>query len=196
VHNDGPWTLADRFHKLNGIVRYSRGDTRDGLSLTGMGCNADWNATDQIPRRAIEDRRISRFGNIDPSDGGRTYKYSLVADAQRSNANASTRATVFAFRYGLNLVSNFTYFLDDPENGDQREQEDRRTVSGGRLTYRRLSTFAGRHVESGLGAQVRHDHALDFARWYGADVTALHLQQMSMPSPPLHTWGLTRCSQW
>jgi hypothetical protein len=157
VHNDGPWTLADRFQKLNGIVRYSRGDARDGLSLTGMGYNADWNATDQIPRRAIEQGRITRFGNIDPSDGGRTYKYSLVADAQRSNANASTRATVYAFRYGLNLVSNFTYFLEDPENGDQREQEDRRTVSGGRLTYRRLGTFAGRHMESGVGVQLRHD---------------------------------------
>ena len=157
VHNDGPWTLADDFQKLNGIVRYSRGDTRDGLSLTGMGYNANWNATDQIPRRAIEKGVISRFGNIDPSDGGRTYKYSLVADAQRSGANASTRATVFAFRYGLNLVSNFTYFLDDPENGDQREQEDRRTVSGGRVTYRRLTSFAGRHLESGVGVQLRHD---------------------------------------
>ena len=59
---------------MNGIVRYTRGDTRDGFSLTGMGHNADWNATDQIPQRAIDEGRISRFGNIDPSDGGRTYK--------------------------------------------------------------------------------------------------------------------------
>jgi hypothetical protein len=157
VHNDGPWTLPDNFQKLNGVVRYSRGDTRNGLSLTGMGYNADWSSTDQVPRRAIEAGRISRFGNIDPTDGGRTYKYSVVAEAQRSGANASTRATAFAFRYGLNLVSNFTYFLEDSENGDQRDQEDRRTVSGGRLTYRRLGSVAGRHVESAVGMQLRHD---------------------------------------
>jgi hypothetical protein len=157
VHNDGPWTLEDHFRKVNGIVRYSRGDTRNGLSLAGMGYNADWNATDQIPQRAIDEGRISRFGNIDPSDGGRTYKYSLVGDVQKSVANASTRATLFAFRYGLNLVSNFTYYLDDPLNGDQREQEDRRTVTGGRLTHQRFDRFLGRHVEDSIGVQVRHD---------------------------------------
>jgi len=165
VHNDGPWTLEDDFRKLNGIVRYSRGDTRDGFSLTGMGYNANWNSTDQIPQRAIDEGRISRFGNIDPSDGGRTYKYSIVADVQRSSANVSTRGTVFAFRYGLNLLSNFTYFLVDPENGDQREQEDRRTTSGGRLTHRRLSRLFGRHIESGVGVQLRHD-AIDNTALY------------------------------
>jgi hypothetical protein len=157
VHNDGPWTLEDDFRKANGIVRYTRGDTRDGFSLTGMGYNAKWNATDQIPQRAVREGRISRFGNIDPSDGGQTYKYSLVAEGQNSGVNSSTRATVFAFRYGLNLVSNFTYFLEDPVDGDQREQEDRRNVFGGRLTQRRLDTVMGRHVESAVGLQLRHD---------------------------------------
>ena len=157
VHNDGPWTLEDNFRKLNGIVRYSRGDTRNGFSLTGMGYDADWNATDQVPQRAIDDGRISRFGNIDSTDGGRTFRYSLVADMQRSGTNASTRATVFAFRYGLNLLSNFTYFLEDPDAGDQREQEDRRTVSGGRVTYRRLGSFLGHPMETGAGVQIRHD---------------------------------------
>lgn len=100
---------------------------RNGVSVTGTGYNADWNSTDQIPQRAIDQGIIPRFGNIDPTDGGRTYKYSVVADAQRSAANSSMRATGYAFRYGLNLHSNFTYFLDDPVNGDQAEQEDRRT---------------------------------------------------------------------
>ena len=157
VHNDGPWILEDNFRKLNGILRYTRGDTRNGMSLTGMAYDADWRATDQIPQRAIDEGRISRFGNIDPSDGGRTYKYSLVAEAQRSAVNSSTRVTAFAFRYGLNLISNFTYFLEDPVGGDQREQEDRRNVFGGRLTRRRLDTVMGRHVESAVGVQLRHD---------------------------------------
>jgi hypothetical protein len=56
--------------------------------------------TDQIPQRAIDQGRISRFGNIDPSDGGRTYKCSVVADAQRSSAKTSTRATVYGFTMG------------------------------------------------------------------------------------------------
>jgi hypothetical protein len=122
-----------------------------------MGYKADWNATDQVPQRAIDEGRISRFGYIDPSDDGRTHKYSLVADAQRSAGRGSTRATLYGFRYGLNLISNFTYFLDDPENGDQIEQEDRRTVWGGRLTHRRLAHLFGRHTENAVGVQLRHD---------------------------------------
>jgi hypothetical protein len=100
---------------------------------------------------------IGRFGNLDPSDGGRTYRYSLTADAQRSSANASTRVTAFTMRYGLNLFSNFTYFLDDPVNGDQIEQADRRWTSGVRVNHRRLTHVFGRHVELAAGGQVRHD---------------------------------------
>jgi hypothetical protein len=124
--NDGPWQLPDDLTKVNGIVRFSAGDTRNGFSLTAQGYDADWNSTDQIPVRAVEQGLIDRFGNIDPTDGGSTYKYSLAADAQRASSNASTRATVYAFRYALNLLSNFTYFLDDPVNGVQHVQEDRR----------------------------------------------------------------------
>jgi outer membrane receptor protein involved in Fe transport len=57
----------------------------------------------------------------------------------------------------LNLFSNFTYFLDDPANGDQFEQTERRIAAGGRLTYRRLGHFLERHVESAVGVQLRHD---------------------------------------
>ncbi|MGE3841922.1 MAG: TonB-dependent receptor, partial [Vicinamibacterales bacterium] len=69
----------------------------------------------------------------------------------------SLRATAYGFKYALNLISNFTYFLEDPVNGDQFEQEDRRTVFGGRVVYRRLSDFFEKHVESAVGVQLRHD---------------------------------------
>jgi hypothetical protein len=157
VHNDGPWVLPDDFLKLNGLVRFSRGDSRNAWSVAASLYDADWNSTDQVPQRAIEGGLIDRFGNIDDSDGGRTNKYSIVADVQRSAANSSIRATGYAFRYGLNLISNFTYFLDDPVNGDQFEQEDRRTVVGGRATYRRLGMLFGRHIEGAAGVQLRRD---------------------------------------
>jgi hypothetical protein len=156
-HNDGPWVRADDFRKVNGVLRYSRGDTRNGFSLTGQGYSAEWAATDQVPQRAIDSGAIPRFGSIDATDEGRTTKYSVAGDVQRSTSRSSTRATGYAFRYGLNLISNFTYFLVDPVNGDQVEQEDRRTVAGARVTHRRLGHFFDRHVETLFGAQLRHD---------------------------------------
>ena len=122
-----------------------------------MGYRATWDSTDQVPERAISAGLLSRFGHIDPTDGGHTYRYSLAADVRRSGLTSSTRASAYVLRYGLNLLSNFTYFLDDPVDGDQLEQADRRVVTGGLVTYRRLGHLGQRNVESALGVQLRHD---------------------------------------
>ncbi len=155
--NDGPWVRPDDYRKLNGVLRYSQGDNRNGFSVTGMGYWADWNSSDQVPERAIDSGLISRFGFLDPSDGGKTGRQSIAAEYQRSAGPSSLRATGFVLHNSLNLFSNFTYFLDDPEHGDQFEQAERRTAAGGRVTYRRLGHFFERHTESSIGVQLRHD---------------------------------------
>ena len=154
--NDGPWVRPDDYRKLNGVLRYSRGDNRNGFSLTGMGYWADWDSTDQIPKRAIGEG-LPRFGLLDASDGGKASRESVAAEYQRSNGHSSLRATGFLLHNSLNLFSNFTYFLADPDNGDQFEQAERRTAAGGRLTYRRLGHFFERHTESAVGVQLRRD---------------------------------------
>ena len=155
--NDGPWVRPDDYRKLNGVVRYSQGDNRNGFSVTGMGYWADWDSTDQVAERAIASGQISRFGNLDASDGGKANRQSVAVELQRSSGPSSLRATGFVLHNSLNLFSNFTYFLDDPEHGDQFEQSERRTAVGGRLTYRRLGHFFERHTESAIGVQVRRD---------------------------------------
>jgi hypothetical protein len=156
-HNDGPWIRPDDYRKLNGVLRYSQGDNRNGFSVTGIGYWADWDSTDQVAERAIDNDLISRFGFLDPSDGGKTRRQSVGVEFQRSAGPSSLRATGFVLHNSLNLFSNFTYFLDDPEHGDQFEQAERRTVVGGRLTYRHLARFFERHLESAIGLQVRRD---------------------------------------
>jgi TonB-dependent Receptor Plug Domain/Carboxypeptidase regulatory-like domain len=156
-HNDGPWVQPDDYRKVNGVLRYTRGDNRNGIALTGMGYWADWDSTDQVPGRAVAEGLIPRFGLIDGSDGGTTNRQSVAAEFQRSSGPSSLRATGFLLHNRLNLFSNFTYFLDDPANGDQFEQNERRVAAGGRLTYRRLGHFFERHTESAVGVQLRHD---------------------------------------
>ncbi len=155
--NDGPWVMPDEMRKVNGVIRYSRGDQRNGFSFTGMGYSANWNSTDQIPLRAVESGAINRFGNIDDTDAGRTYRYSGAFDWLQSSGNQSTRVTVYGLRAGLNLFQNFTYFLVHPLNGDQVEQEGRRVVGGGKIVHRRLGNVFGRSVESSIGSSLRHD---------------------------------------
>jgi hypothetical protein len=155
--NDGPWVQGDDYRKLNGLLRYSRGDNRNGFSLTGMMYSATWNSTDQVGQRAIADGVVPRFGLIDPSDGGFSNRESVAAEFQRSMGQSSLRATGFLLHNSLNLFSNFTYFLDDPEHGDQFQQSEQRVAAGGRVAYRRLGHLFEHHTESAVGVQIRRD---------------------------------------
>ena len=138
-HNDGPWVRPDDYQKINGVLRYSRGDNRNGFSLTGMGYWADWDSTDQVADARDRQRADLALRLPRPdATAARPNRQSLAAEFQRSIGPSSIRATGFVLRNSLNLFSNFTYFLDDPENGDQFEQAERRMAAGGRVTYRRL----------------------------------------------------------
>jgi outer membrane receptor protein involved in Fe transport len=156
-HNDGPWDRHDAYRKVNGVVRYSQGDAVNGFSITGMGYQGRWNSTDQIPMRAVEQGLIGRFGVLDRSDGGETSRYSGSVEWQRTRGNGVTKVSAYGLAYDLDLFSNFTYFLDDPINGDQFEQADHRFVTGGRVTHRRLGRWGGRAVQNTFGLQVRRD---------------------------------------
>jgi hypothetical protein len=155
--DNGPWVSPNNKDKFNGVVRYTRGNARNGLSLTFLGFRNHWHSTDQIPQRAIDSGLISRFGFIEESDGGETYRYSGVVDWQRSEANSSTRLTGYLQRYGVQLFHNFTYFLRDPINGDQFEQFEQRWTSGAKLTHRRLVRVGGKSTESAFGVDLRSD---------------------------------------
>jgi len=156
-HKDGPWVNPDDYRKLNAALRYSRGDATSGVTLTALYYGGDWNATDQVPERAVEDGSLSRFGAVDPSDGGRSRRASLSAEWQAARGDRLTRVSAFALRNELNLWSNFTYALDDPENGDQFEQEDRRDVFGVDASHQWTSRWAGRRATTRVGAGARYD---------------------------------------
>ncbi len=156
-HSDGPWVSPDDYTKLNGIVRYSRVSQGRRLSLTAMGYDGDWNSTDQIPLRAVQDGSLDRFGAVDPSDGGESSRYSLSGEYLVVNGADHTRVRAYALHYDLKLFSNFTYFLDDPVNGDQFEQDDRRFVTGLDAEHVWNRTLDGRAWQVTAGLQARRD---------------------------------------
>ena len=156
-HSNGPWINPDHYRKLNGVVRYSRGNQQDGLSLTAMGYSGRWHSTDQVPERAVRSGQLDRFGTIDTTDRGETHRYSLSGEWRRSTGLGLTQVKAYAIDYGLSLFSNFTYFLDDPVNGDQLEQKDDRSIVGASVTQRFLSHSFGRDTESVIGLQGRLD---------------------------------------
>jgi outer membrane receptor protein involved in Fe transport len=165
-HNDGPWEVKENYLKKNAVLRYSQGDASDGFDIALLAYDAKWTSTDQVARRAVESGLIGRFGSLDPSAGGDTTRTSLSAQWARRDEAQATRASVYAVRYQLNLFSNFTYFLDDPVNGDQFEQADRRTVLGGRLERSWFVNWGALPIEWTAGTVLRQDRI---------DTVGLHL---------------------
>jgi hypothetical protein len=153
---DGPWTLPEDFRKTSGLVKYSHGDGGGGFALTAMGYDGQWNSTDQIPQRAVEAGLISRFGHIDPTDGGRSHRYSVSADVWSRGEDRGWHASVYAIDYLLDLISNFTYALD-PVDGDQFEQADDRRVYGGRVIYDVDASANDYEGRLRVGAEIRVD---------------------------------------
>jgi len=168
ARRDGPWQNPENLHRANGLVRWSTSTERVQQSITAMAYDATWNATDQIPLRAVQSGRIDPFGAIDPSDGGRTNRQSLSWRLRRSLEDGAFRLDAYAIRSRLDLYSNFTFFLEHPTDlgpaanpsgidGDQFEQAETRHVFGLQTSRSWSTTAFGRETTNTVGLQVRHD---------------------------------------
>lgn len=161
LDNLGPWDKPEDFHKRNLVAKLSYGGKRDWASLTLMGYDARWNASDQIPRRALEQGLIGRFGRIGDHDGGNSLRRSASLAAAAESAWGRSSLDAYWVRQELDLFSNFTYFLDDPARGDQYEQVDRRHYYG--ATLRQALDWGPEALPqtSTLGLDLRRDDIWD-----------------------------------
>ncbi len=156
-HYDGPWVRGDDYERFNGFVGYSSGDAQGGWSVNAMASDGEWLATDQIPRRAVDSGLVDRYGLIDPGPRGSTSRFSLSGEVHFGTASSLTSVSVFAIRNDFDLISNFTYFLDDPENGDQFEQVDERWLYGLAVDHRWSGHLGTVHADTAVGLSLRFD---------------------------------------
>lgn len=152
--SNGPWDLDEDLKKINGLVKYTGGTAERGWSIGLTGYHASWNATDQVPERAIKSGLIDRFGNIDPELGGRTTRLGLTGNAKLGQ----TEINLYGVYYRFRLTSNFTYFLNDPVNGDQFKQRDHRGQFGGSIRHHIPAHVGNVPVAITIGGESRWDH--------------------------------------
>lgn len=154
---DGPWVTKENYKKFNAVLRYSQDTGSTRFNITAMGYGANWNSTDQIPERAVLNGLISRLGAIDPSDGGESHRFSLSGALQHHGDYGITKVNLYTVHNNMALFSNFTYFLDDPVNGDQFSQIDKRFQSALNLSHAWVNNFAGFALENTVGVQFQND---------------------------------------
>ena len=160
-HNDGPFEVPDDYNRLNGVARWFRGDARDYLTLTAMAYSGRWNSTDQVPQRAISEGQIGRFGSLNPTDGGNSTRSSLSFNRVLRTDADQLQISAYLIRYKLDLWSTFTYYLQDPTNGDQMLQHDDRMVYGFKASQSWFISIFGAATANVIGVQSRFDDIKD-----------------------------------
>jgi hypothetical protein len=68
------------FKRFNGLAKYTgQLSDRTALTLFGSYFTSNWDASGQVPDRAVSEGLISRFGSLDPSEGGNTNRTNAYA---------------------------------------------------------------------------------------------------------------------
>jgi outer membrane cobalamin receptor len=132
LYSDGPFESAQHFNRFNLFGKFNTNiGNNNKLTLIASTLNSDWDASGQIPERAVKSGKIGRFGYIDNTEGGYTNRTNASARLTSYLSPGTTwENQAFYSNYNFNLHSNFTFFLNDPVNGDQIRQREGRHIYG------------------------------------------------------------------
>ncbi|WP_152285780.1 TonB-dependent receptor [Flavicella marina] len=161
ISTDGPFESPQNFNRINLFGKY-RGSVSatDILGITLSHFTSKWDASGQIPQRAVDSGLITRWGAIDDTEGGITSRSNLVIDFDKNlDANTTIKNKIFYSTYGFELFSNFTFFLDDPINGDQIKQKEKRNIYGFRSDFNKDFDLNKLYGSWQAGISIRHDQS-------------------------------------
>jgi len=156
--NDGPFEHPNGYVRFNLFAKATTALTEDmRLSLWASHYRAEWHGSGEIPVRAVRAGLIDRFGTIDPNEGGVTERTNLNLDYVWRVTDQRLSLNTYVSYYALSLFNDFTFVLNDPENGDMINQRDRRFVAGLDTQYEIKSQPFAIPLTSTLGFQYRVD---------------------------------------
>jgi len=114
-------------------------------------------ASDVIPKEWVDNGGIGRFGSIDSSDRVNSNRHLTALTADLSTGPNDLRLQGFYDYKNTTIWSNYTYFLLNPEKGDQQEMFDCRDVFGFNFRYKNISKLGSTIWATSFGVQWRYD---------------------------------------
>jgi outer membrane receptor protein involved in Fe transport len=158
-YSDAYFEAPQNFNRLNLLGKFhSHLAQNTHFTLTASTFWSHWNASGQIPDRSVADGSIGFYGAIDPNEGGQTSRTNLNAEWVTLNKrNHVWKNQVFYSNYNFELFSNFTFFLEDPINGDQIKQKERRNMWGYNSNYSITHGLGEKQATFNAGLNYRHD---------------------------------------
>lgn len=161
--SDGYFESPQNFHRFNVLSKYTaiiNNNTR--FTLLASALDSKWDASGQIPERAVKNGNISRFGSIDDSEGGNTARINISARLQHQLKNGwQTAQQLYYTKYKFNLFSNFTFYLNDPVNGDEINQKENRNIWGYTGNFSKQYHAGNKKFNTEVGLGIRYDDVRD-----------------------------------
>ena len=156
---DGPFDSPQNFRRFNGLAKYTTTlPGGDKLAFSASHFTSEWDASGQIPERAVRAGQIGRFGAIDDTEGGSTSRSNLsIAYTKPLGGSTYLKATTGYSHYNFELFSNFTFFLEDPEFGDQIRQREARQLLVNDVAVHHQTNLRGLTTELRGGIGLRSD---------------------------------------
>lgn len=129
---DGPYVSSQNFRRLNLFGKFTNVlEDKSKFSVTASQFTSEWTASGQIPQRLVDAGIISRFGAVDDTEGGKTSRSNLNFEYYKPiSENLFFKGNTYYNNYQFELYSNFTFFLENPIDGDQIKQKENRTIYG------------------------------------------------------------------
>lgn len=163
LFSDGPFESPQNFNRINVFAKYSQRLANNYTLKSSLShFSSSWLASGQIPDRLVQDGTIGRFGAVDDTEGGSTSRTNAQVSLQKQiNAKSIIENTFFFSHYDFTLFSNFTFFLNDPENGDQIKQKESRNLFGLKTKYQQQYNWREFNGFWHSGIAVRTDQVTD-----------------------------------
>ena len=191
-YSDGPFDIKQNFNRINFLGKYSQWiDSKHYISVLGSTFSSGWNASGQIPERAVEQGIIGRWGSIDPTEGGSTSRTNFAVNYRYlPSEDEEISSNLFYSKYDFNLFSNFTFFLNDPDFGDEIEQTDNRSIYGFDNKYSRRFNLENSKITwtSGVGLRFDDIKDLQLSHVFQRDLLLDRLSDVSATEANVHAY--------
>jgi outer membrane receptor for Fe3+-dicitrate len=156
--SDGPFDSPQNFNRINVMGKYTVDfQNNDRISILASRFQSKWDASGQIPQRLVDNGTISRFGAVDDTEGGSTSRTNLSFTHVKTLDKAYVKTQAYFNQYTFELFSNFTFFLEDPINGDQIRQFEDRKIYGVHSTIFHSLRVGDVNLDLSSGVGLRYD---------------------------------------
>ena len=163
IETDGPFESPQNFDRLNIMAKYNaylNNNSKIGVTLSHF--TSQWDASGQIPQRLVDNGTLSNFGAVDDTEGGNTSRTNLnIQHSTILDNDIEMQTNAFYSNYKFLLYSNFTFFLEDPVNGDQIKQKEDRNIFGFNTQFKKNVDYNTFDVNYTSGVGLRYDDVND-----------------------------------